>query len=80
MFNQFKKETGRSGFSNIATKIIPLFLILPILLLFLFVGRMEALSAIGGVLIVYIVLCLTVQIFHKKASKKTQEIKRKKTF
>ena len=71
MFNQFKKESGRSGFSNIAIKIIPLILILPILYLFLFVGRMEALSGI-----VFIVLCLAVQIFNK-ARKKAQEIKRK---
>lgn len=76
MFNQFKKESGRSGFSNIAIKIIPLILILPILYLFLFVGRMEALSGIGSALIVFIVLCLAVQIFNK-ARKKAQEIKRK---
>ena len=74
MFRQFMKNKKDSSFGSIAFKVIPLILILPVILLFLFVGRLETIFIMGGVLIAFYVVYFGKQTFIK-VKKKFKEAK-----
>ena len=76
MFSQFKKNKGKPDLSNLVLKVIPIILIIPVLYLFLFVGTMQALSAMGGALAVSLLGYLGVWAFIR-AREKARESKKK---
>jgi len=78
MFRQFIKDKQDSSFGNIAIKVIPFILILPIILLFLFVGRLQTIFIMGGVLIVSYVVYFGIQVFIK-VKQKFKEAKKQET-
>ncbi len=75
MFSEFKKDKERTSSESIAIKVIPLIFLIPILYLFLFVGRIEALTAVGASLFLLYMVHLGTQIFLKarRKSKEAQE-------
>ena len=75
MFSEFKKDKERTSPENIAIKVIPLIFLIPILYLFLFVGRIEALTAVGVSLSLLYVVYIGTQLFLKarRKSKEAQE-------
>ena len=75
MFQQFLKDKNRSSLENIAIKVIPLLFIIPIVFLFLFVGRMETISVLGVSLIVFCAVYFGLQAFFK-IRKKIKETKK----